>query len=165
MELTTLYGLIVAGVLVFLLISRTCRLVAQWYESGPALILRQIIYPYLYRRYGIVPPVTRFRAGLFIVYLAVGILCNLYQVSDRNEASIRSACLSIINMIPLFITGRIHTIMQTLGLSQQSVLAVHGATGVLVIAQAATHVIIETSKTAFEISERVNLYGVIVSLI
>ena len=163
MELIFTYALIVCGCLILFLCLGFRAWLIQLYESRIyGIIFRQLVYPFLYQRLRFLAPVTRLRALILASYCIVTFLYNAYNVSDLEQASTRAGWLSVINTIPLLMSGRLAMASKIFGLSLNGVLVTHTATGTMVSAQALAHVVLELSKTRLLLEDRIQLYGFMV---
>ena len=164
MDLTIIYLIVIAGIFSSFLLRRLIPVLLSIYRNHASVyVLRHLVYPYLYRRYSFVTPITRFRALLLSLYLGATLFCNLYGIRTLEDASSRAGWLSIVNMVPLFITGRVTTIMQVLGLSLHESIAAHSATGAMVLSQSVAHISMELKRTSLDLAEKSSVFGLIVS--
>ena len=165
MDLTLIYLSAISAVFALLLVVRLILLLAAFYRSHIAdYILRHIVYPYLYRRLPILAPVTRFRAVLFCIYVAMTIFCNVYGISTTEEAASRAGWLSIANLVPVFITSHLSSAMLALGMSLQEAVTAHGTAGFMVVSQTIAHVVLEVQNMTAGFENKGDLAGFIVSI-
>lgn len=129
-----------------------------------SFLLRNIVYPFLYRRFPFLAPITRLRALGLVIYTSVTVYLNLKGVQTGTQASIRAGWLSVTNLIPLFVSGRVAMAANALGLSLREVFAVHTATGFMVVVQAITHVSLELRNSRLRLDKPVPFYGFLVAL-
>jgi hypothetical protein len=163
MELTLIYLAGISAIFAGLLLVRVFPLLAAFYESHvAAFMLRHIVYPYLYRRLPFLP-ITRSRALLLAIYIGLTAFCNVYGVFSTEQASVRAGWLSIVNLVPLLVTGRLTVAMQALGLSLQETILAHGATGFMFTSQTLAHIVLQLKNSAVDIEKQEIIAGVIVS--
>ena len=128
-------------------------------------LLKKIVYPFLYRRFLFLAPITRLRALALLAYATATVVFNRIGVHTEAQASIRAGWLSVINLIPLFISGRVAMVANALGLSLRAVFAIHTATGSVVVAQTMTHIFLELRNLSFRLDSPVQFYGFLVALL
>lgn len=149
LTVTLIYGITICAIFVALLLLRLVSIL----ENHTLFLLLRNVYPFLYRRF------------LFLAYVSLTIFCNVRGVHNASQASIRAGWLSVTNLIPLFVSGRMAMVVNALGLSLRDVFAVHTATGFMAVAQAMTHIFLELRNSGFRLDSSVPFYGFLVILL
>lgn len=70
------------------------------------LIFKHLVYPFVFRRRFIFPPLSRYVLLLQIIYWGGTIACNIISVPTLSSAGSRAANLAVANLVPLLLTGR-----------------------------------------------------------
>ena len=157
------YAIAVCGFMAFFLyLGFRSWLIGVYRARVSAFVLRHLVYPYLYRRLKFLAPITRLRALLLVVYCAATFFYNAYKVDNVDQASARAGWLSVVNTIPLLVSGRLAMASKIFGMSINSVLVTHMTTGVMVAGQALAHVVLELRKAHLHLEEQIQLYGFMV---
>jgi hypothetical protein len=166
---TVIYAITICAIFVGLLLLRFVPIgsfistVRRFFQNHvPLFLLREIVYPLLYRRFRFLAPITRLRALALVTYASVTVVFNIIGVHTATEASIRAGWLSVTNLIPLFASARLAMAANALGLPLREAFAVHTAAGSMVIAQAAIHIYLQLRNSRFRWDNSVSFYGVLV---
>jgi predicted ferric reductase len=160
LSIPVIYTICVGAILAILLLRRVVPSPTQVCQSRlVSVALRRIVYPYLYRRFLGFAPITRLRALVLLTYISFTLFCNF---NGAGTAAQRAGWLSVINFIPLYISGRLAMVTSLLELSIKDSLAVHGAAGVMVISQTAVHIILELRNMRAQLQDPVYFYGLLV---
>ena len=95
---------------------------------------------------------------LLIFFLGGNIFCTLYQTKSFKDISTRACSLAAINLIPLYLGGKINRLTNFLGLNYNTYTRAHSWLGIIVLVQVLIH-----SISSFKESQ--NSFSIIVSLI
>ncbi|KAJ9621800.1 hypothetical protein H2204_011716 [Knufia peltigerae] len=163
------YGVAVSGCFAVMLLAglqalflRSCT--GRFIGSVTDFTLRQLVYPHLYPRLRWLGPITRLKALILAIYCGSTVFSNAYSITNADQASIRAGWLSVINTIPLFLSGRAAIASKLFGISLDGVLVTHATTGLMVAGQALAHIILEVTKAQVDLRNRIQLYGITVSI-
>ncbi|KAA8649652.1 uncharacterized protein ATNIH1004_002323 [Aspergillus tanneri] len=98
----------------------------------------------------------------FRTYLVGNGACNFIGVQSLSEAGSRAARLSLINLIPMFISGGYEFGARLLGVSLQTYGAFHRMVGLVAVIEATIHVLIIAQTRSISTSNTMQVYGVLV---
>lgn len=102
--------------------------------------------------------------SLQLIYLVANIFCASFRVPTAKEASVRTAHLSLINMMPAYFGFHLSFICDLLGVSLAKYRLFHASTGTMSVLFGLPHVLIHaTSKPSFKVGESWQIFGLIVS--
>lgn len=106
MDLTQIYALCIGCVFAFLLLYYSVILALNLVRRRAiTFLLKHLIYPFLYRRSNILRPITRYHVFLQAFYWFLTLVCNTVGVQSLAEVGARAVRLSVINLVPLFLSG------------------------------------------------------------
>jgi hypothetical protein len=164
MDLLLIYFIIVCGVVLLPLLIRLSTAVGEVLERHMlTLILKHLIYPFLYRRMRLLQPVTRFHFSVLLVYVAATLFFNFWRVTTAAEASSRAGLISTANFVPLLFSSRMSIAADLSGLNVRTVASAHTVFGLCASIQAAVHAILATRVSDFTWTNLLDLYGFLVS--
>jgi len=174
MNAPLIYSLTVAAIFATLLLVRIIPFLQRFhlipvlkrFHLIPVLsfFLKEIAYPFIYRRMSMLSPITRLQGLVLTVYILFMLFCNLRGVSNAAEASTRAGWLSAMNMIPLFVSGRLAMAAKILGFSLREISAVHNATSFMVVSEALTHISLELRRSPLHFGFPTQFWGFLVRL-
>lgn len=105
----------------------------------PAWLLRHVVYPQIHPLLGGAGDTTRSEAIVVGVLLSGNILCSILDVRSASDLVKRTAQLSIINTVPLFLGGRISPLVNVLKVQYNTYAAAHRWLGRIAAVQAVLH--------------------------
>jgi hypothetical protein len=160
-----LWYTIIAGCMIatWLIIRFGYRLIrCTWLRTSHLFILKNLIYPHLFKRLLFMGAITRFKAIMVILYLSGNILYIVVPTASRTEISTRAAIMSAINLIPLLCGPRLALASEMLGISLRTHFGIHKWIGRTAIAEALLHIIISVISEQPFAWTAMKLSGVIV---
>jgi hypothetical protein len=164
MDFLLIYLIIICSIVALPLLLRISTALKKTFQRHVFIaLLKHFIYPLLYRRTRVLPPVTRFQFFVYICYATTTLLFNLWGVTTAVEASSRAGVISVANLIPLLFSGRRSLAADILGLNVQTVASAHTAMGLLVSIQATVHAVLATKLSNFRWENMLDFYGFLVS--
>jgi hypothetical protein len=102
---------------------------------------------------------------LFIIlYVAGTSVCNIFGVESLSGAGVRAAHLSLINLIPMYLSGGHEFGAFLLGVRLETYGTIHRTVGAMVVLQALIHVVIMVKTKAITASEGSHFYEILVCL-
>lgn len=125
-------------------------------------ILKNLIYPHLFKRLLFIGAITRFKAIMVILYLSRNILYIVVPTASKTEISTRAAIMSAINLIPLLCGPRLTLASEMLGISLCTHFGIHKQIGRTAIAKALLHIVISVISEQPFAQTAMNLSSVIV---
>lgn len=164
MEYHQLYAIILGGVFLLLFLIRLMvgRLLRLFQLPVFYFLFKHIVYPYAYRRRSFLPPATRGGLVLQVTYWSISLAFNFVRVSSVAEIGLRTARLSVINLAPLLLSGRLSLIADCLGISLQSYQQIHRSIGTMTILQALAHVLILVYQKQILVHDSSQFFGLLV---
>jgi len=163
MDPTQVYGITAGGILLALLSYRISSIMSHWIQDRTFfLMLKYLVYPFLFRRRTFLQPFSRWRFLLLTLYWSATTACNLIGVRSLTEAGTRAGVLSTLHMIPLMFSSRLSFVADLLGLSLHTFHALHGSIGFMAVVQALIHVLIFVLQNALRLREPLHFYGFLV---
>jgi hypothetical protein len=159
MDPSQIYALVTGGILIIFL---TFRLILYCYSllnqsSVQYWIFRYLIYPRLHVIWSLPYYEIIIQAG----YWAGTITSNVIGVQTLQEASIRAARLSILNLTPLFASNHLGFIAYIMGIPLQTITHLHSSVAVVAIAESVFHI---TTIRLFNFENPIHIYGLVVCL-
>jgi hypothetical protein len=116
----------------------------------PVFLLKHIVYPQLHPLIGGGGNTTRGEAVIVVLFLAGNALCMTLGVRGSPDLVKRTAQLSAINTIPLFLGGRINALANATGVRYATYAKAHRWIGWVAVAQAILHAAVAaTSQKSF----------------
>ena len=158
------YALTAGGILVTVLIARLSTIIYRFLLYRTTFfLLRHFVYPLVWRRHGLVGPMTRYQLFVQLCYLTGTFVCNSIGVSSLAQAGLRAGSLSAIHFIPLFFGGHLSFVADIIGVSLQSYRSIHGSVGFMAFALALFHVVVAVSVgPRVAVNNQFYLYGIVV---
>lgn len=163
MNPTQIYAITAGGAFVLLVFYRISAILFLWIQDRTLfLILKHLIYPFLFKRSRFFNPQTRWRVSLTLLYWLGTAACNVVEVRSLPEASSRAGTLSTIHLIPLLFSDRLSFAADLLGLRLHSYLNLHGAMGFMTFVQDVIHILLFLLRNPLRTRESVQFYGLLV---
>jgi hypothetical protein len=164
MEVTQLYAIAAAGILLLLMLVN-CRPYIEASLRAVALqASKHLTYPRIIRRYRYFGLWSRADVIFQLFYIAVNTLCVGFRVSNISTAGLRAANLSLINMVPNFAGTHLSFLADILGVPLSIYQRIHRSSGIMSVFLLLFHVLfIVGSRTPFPLRVAQNLWGRIVS--
>ena len=136
MDLPLLYGISLAGLIVFF----TCRQVTILLATKCGHTFRRhLIYPLLLNRNRFTSSITRLDVMFLVIYLATNGVVLGFSVTTRSELAHRAAIASLVNTVPLFFGVRTNPLMSFVGVPLSKYYFAHHCFGRVAIAEALLH--------------------------
>ena len=133
-----------------------------WLRTSHLFILKNLVYPHLFKRLLFMGAITRFKAIIITLYLSGNILYIVIPKATRTEISTRAAIMSAINLIPLLCGPRLTLASEMLGISLRTHFGIHKWIGRAAIAEALLHIVISAISEQPFAWTAMNISGVIV---
>lgn len=158
--LEIIYTTIVGGTIVILML----RGIISWAYTNLAKSFRprlvNLTHPILHKgKYCLSSPLNIFLVVLFLSGMGA---CNTIGVQSLRGAGSRAARLSLINLLPMFLSGGYESGARLLGVSLETYGTIHRILGFTAFAQAAFHTIIAMQRTTASPSDNLQFYGILV---
>lgn len=126
-------------------------------------ITRHLVLPYLLPRWYLWGPVTRLQALLHCIHLAGTLTCNIFRVSSLSMARSRAGSLAVFHLMPLALAPRLSMGAKLFGLPLEAYHYLHYSIGLMATFQSILHVILAVRTIPFDLSNRHQRNGLIVS--
>lgn len=163
MDPTQIYGITAGGMFLGLLSYRIFSIMSCWIQDRTLfLMLKYLVYPFIFRRRTFLQPFNRWRLLLLTLYWSATMTCNLIGIKSLAEAGTRAGVLSTLHIIPLTFSNRLSFVADLLGLSLHTFHALHGSIGFMAIVQALIHVLIFVLHNALRLRDPLHFYGFLV---
>lgn len=163
MDPTQIYGITAGGILLALLFYRISSIVSCWIQDRTFfLMLKYLVYPFLFRRRTFFQPFSRWRLLLLTLYWCATTTCNLIGVRSLTEAGTRAGVLSTLHIIPLMFSSRLSFVADLLGLSLHTFHVLHGSIGFMAIVQALVHVLIFVLHNVLRLRDSIHFYDFLI---
>ncbi|KAF2229455.1 hypothetical protein EV356DRAFT_475375 [Viridothelium virens] len=104
-------------------------------------------------------PLSRFEFAVQTLYWLGTAVFNVVQVQSTDQAGLRAAALSVINLIPLYLGNHLHTAAVWLGIPLEAMRRLHNSAALMVCVQSAIHVIIQLTHHPFSMTDTTSRYG------
>ena len=164
MDASLFYAITAGGSIVLLFFINSVTHLIQSLEPYRTLIRKYLLLPTLIGRHRFLGPWTFALMWFQLIYFVVNIFCASFKVSTISEASVRTAHLSLINMMPAYIGFHHSFIGDLLGVSLETYHLLHASTGSMSVLFGLLHVLIHTAgKPSFQVGEAWQMFGLIVS--
>jgi hypothetical protein len=124
---------------------------------------RHLVLPYLLPRWYLLGPVTRLQGLLHCIHIAGTLTCNIFRVSSLSMARSRAGSLAVFHLMPLALAPRLSMGARLFGLSLGAYHYVHYSIGLMAILQSILHVILAVRTISFDLNNRHQRNGLIVS--
>lgn len=111
-------------------------------KSLSIFAVRFFAYSFILSRHGWVGPWTVGAAVIQGAYITANLLCVLFRVSSFPEAALRAGRLSLINMMPLFLSPHLGLLADLFGLSIRGFRKIHYSSGGVSFALMLFHVVV-----------------------
>ena len=165
MEVTQVYASATAGLFGALIFIKARPHVESFLYILSIWGSRYLIYPKLIHRHQYLGPWSIADVLVYMFYLAINALCIGIKVPDFESAGLRAANLSLINMIPVLAGHHFGFLADLLGIPLSLYQRLHRAGGIMSFFLLLFHVLaVITTKTAFPLSVKENMWGLIVRL-
>lgn len=143
MEVSSVYAIVIGGLISLFLIRQTLLLINKMTRS---VRVRSWVFRHMdvnvVDRHRFSPPVSRLALLALILYWGGTAICNTLGVSSLDEASIRAAAITAFNMIPMLMGDRLAFVADVLDLSQKTHRAIHHSIGSMTVLQMSLHVVL-----------------------
>ena len=133
MDITQWYGVVLGALTVFILI------IFNLHIRPPVFLLKHVLYPQLHPLIRGVNTVTRFEAILIGSLLVGNVLCTTLGIKSSSDFVKRTALVSVINIFPLFLGGRINVIVSLSGIRYEAYARFHRWVGRIAIVECIVH--------------------------
>lgn len=169
---STLYAVIMGGLLflfffitnartAFGIMIRSLEIIGRWLAL-PArraifLALKHVVYPLFLKR-------TRLWFVSQLIYWSGNIFTTFIQTHNLAGVRIRSGYMSIINLTPLLMSDRLRFLADALGFPIQTFIQIHGTLGIMSFLQGALHVCIAIHEVGWHPKRKLQLFGLLVSV-
>lgn len=158
MDITQWYG-VALGSLAALII-----LFSNLHIRPAVFLLKHIFYPQIHPLIRGTSKTTRFEAILIGSFLVGNVLCTSLGIKSPSDFVKRTALVSVINIIPLFLGGRINTIVSFSRVKYEPYARIHRWLGRIAIVECIVHsTLASASQKSFH--SRSQIYGLTVSFI
>jgi hypothetical protein len=124
---------------------------------------RHLVLPYILPRWYLWGPVTRMQALLHCIHIAGTLTCNIFRVPSLSVARSRAGSLAVFHLMPLALAPRLSMGAKLFGLSLGAYHYLHYSIGLMATFQSILHVILAVRTISFDLSNRHQRNGLIVS--
>lgn len=163
MQPVLLYAIVVGGLLGSFFAYRASLGISDIVRSRlAALILKHLIYPFVFRRQRFLPPVTRLHILTQVLYWSGTVVCNFIGISDFPEASSRAGTLAIFHFIPLMLGSRLSFAADLLGLPYRTFIHLHSSVGLMAVVQSTLHVVLAFKSQNVNLQRMNTRFGLVV---
>lgn len=148
MEITEWYAISLGALVALFLV---CRLffaaVSAARVFGTLFALKHLLYPQIPKLLRGEGTITRLHSLLILLYVCGNILCVVFRTTSTSQIGARSGLMSLINLIPLCVGGRINLLVASFcGLSYENYSRTHRWVGRVAVIQGLTHGVISLTK-------------------
>lgn len=126
-------------------------------------ISRHLVLPYLLPRWYLLGPMTRLQALLHCIHIAGTLTCNVFRISSLSMARSRAGSLAVFHLMPLALAPRLGMGAKLFGLSLGAYHYLHYSIGLMATFQSILHVILAVRTISFDLNNRHQRNGLIVS--
>ena len=157
-----IYSVIFGGIFLVLIIYRTANGLSPILSTYcRRFFLANLVHPISHRGFWSWLPSPLHL--IFMVLYSVGTgVCNVIGVQSFPEAGSRAARLSLMNLMPLFLSGGYEFGARLLSMSLATYGAVHRTIGVMAAVQTAIHVGIRARERSNLVADNGQFYGILV---
>jgi hypothetical protein len=100
-----------------------------------------------------------------LIYVAANVFCCCFDVASAPDASLRAACLSMLNLMPLYFGPHLSFLCGLSGVSLRTYRIFHRSTATMSLLLALVHVVINVDqRSRLEQNGSFGPYGIVVSL-
>ena len=162
MEISSFYILAASGILVIII--TICIILSFTSFLFKPSIQFQIFKNFIYLRLYLFISVPCYKALLQAIYIAGTILSNIIGVNTLKDASIRAACLSLVNFILLFFSNHLGYAVYIIGVPLQSIVRFYGLIAIVAIIESIFHIATILIIKIFSFKNLKNIYGILISI-
>lgn len=165
MDAFLIYIYIAAGLALLLFIQRYLGQVIKFIFNPRLfyLFFRHIVLPYIFQRQRLWGPITRLQALLHSIHFGGTLACNIIGVSGLAAAQSRSGSLAVLHFIPMALVPKFSLAAKLIGISLSTYRRLHSALGYMAFLQGILHVILALQAIRFDLNDRLQKYGFVVS--
>lgn len=157
-----IYTAVLGGTLLLLVLFRILSIIRTFmFMRCRRFVLRYFLYPVTRKWLANLLPSPLY-VLLTISYFAGTIVCNVIRVRSLSDAGVRAGHLSLINLIPMYLSGGYEFGAYLLGVSLETYGAIHRIVGVMAVTQATIHVVIMVRTEVVSTANNSHLYGILV---
>lgn len=156
------YSTVIGGIFIILIFCRTANGLSTVLSAHfRPFLLANLVYPISHTGFwGLLP--SPLHLILMVLYSVGTGVCNFAGVQSMSEAGTRAARLSLVNLIPMFLSGGYEFGSRVLGVSLSTYGAVHRTVGIMAVVQAAIHVAIMARTMSILAIDNRQFYGLLV---
>lgn len=168
-----IYLLCLAAAGIILLIYRLVYAVSSWTmmsipcfgnRSIRHILLSSLVYPRLPVRTLGIDTLSPLRIILLVLFFGGTGVCNFIYIENLSQASQRAGQISLVLLVPLFLSGGREFPARLLGISLETYGFIHRHIGLMSAVQATVHVVIVSRSIKFDTSNSIHFSGLIVRL-
>jgi hypothetical protein len=163
MDLIQWYAISLAAMVSSFIIGNICVFFVCLIRAyGLFYLQKYIFYPVLFKRRNGSGSITRFQAMFIITYVAAnGILMSIdiHSISDLQH---RAGALATVNIMPLFLGGRMNIFLDYVGMSLHSYHMMHHWVGRTVVVQGFLHAVLAIYSTTKWEYNKSQISGIVV---
>lgn len=166
MNLVNIYAISLCGAFVIMclfnkgpiLFHFALRLIRHLTRQSCFVTLKYVVYPTVLRKK------SRLWALLQLIYWTGTISSNFIATSGLKTIGTRAGNIALINLLPLFLGGRLSLLADLLGIQSKSYVQIHSTCGVMVCLQAMFHTFLAIHQQGWFPEKKIQLYGILVSV-
>ena len=165
MDAFLIYIYIAAGSAILLLFQRYLGQVIKFIFNPRLfyLFFRHIFLPYIFQRRRLWGPITRLQALLHSIHFGGTLACNIVGVSGLAAARSRSGSLAVLHFVPMALVPNFSLAAKFIRISLSTYRRLHSALGYMAFFQGILHVILALQVMRFDLNDRLQKYGFMVS--
>lgn len=142
MESTTLYATALASAFALWILFRILvRLFHLAKLLLAVLVVKHLIYPYLYRRRHMVGVTTRFQVLAVMLFITGNVFSLATGVKSTTQVGSRAGTLAVVNLLGLLVSPRFSLLADSLGISSRSFVQIHRWIGRITMIHTIIHVL------------------------
>ena len=163
MNLTQLYVIIADDVFVLMTLSRISIVLSLWVQNRILfLVLKHLMYSFIFRRDRYFDSQTRWRFLLISLYWLEIAVCNVIDVKSLLETSNRANTLSTIHLISLLFFDRLNFAIDLLELSLHFYMSLHEVIDFMSFIQNVIHVLLFLLRNSLRTENSVQFYDLLI---
>jgi hypothetical protein len=129
------------------------------------LVKQYAVYPQFFLGHRYWGPWSRAGLGFSFLYMLINMLCLGFRRPAIQEAGLRAANLSLINIIPVFAGPHLSFLADILGISLASIYRVHRYSGIMSCFLIVFHTIVVASdQSSWSFHQIEHIWGLVVSM-
>ncbi|KAL3459618.1 hypothetical protein BJX64DRAFT_291124 [Aspergillus heterothallicus] len=125
------------------------------------MLLTYFVYARVPVRFLGIDQLSPLRLILLVLFFAGTGVCNLIHVQTLSQASQRAAEISLVLLVPLFLSGSREFPARLLGVSLETYGFIHRTIGLMSVVQATVHVVLVSRNIRFDTSNPIHLNGLL----